>query len=53
LAKVSIDELLEAVEAVDFLKTALAEQEKAIVAILGQLDRLQQRMDALEASGRQ
>jgi uncharacterized coiled-coil protein SlyX len=50
LPKVTVDELLEAVEAVDFLRTAVAEQEKGIALILGQLDLLRERLDALEAS---
>jgi uncharacterized coiled-coil protein SlyX len=50
LPKVTVDDLLEAVEAVDFLRAAVAEQEKGIALILGQLDRLRERLDALEAS---
>ncbi len=49
MPKDQIDDLIAAVEAVEFLKDAVANQKKSITAILDELDRLRTRITALEA----
>jgi len=44
----TIDELAEAVKAVIALKDAVAKHEKLIEAILDKLDRVHERLDAIE-----
>jgi prefoldin subunit 5 len=49
LPKDQIDDLIAAVEAVEFLKEAVADQKRSIAAIVDILDQLQRRVAALEA----
>ena len=49
MAKKSIDELIEAIEAVQILQEAVTKHDKAIEGILDKLDRMQDRLAALEA----
>jgi hypothetical protein len=49
LPKDQIDDLIAAVEAVEFLKDAVAKQTESIAAIVDILDRLKDRVAALEA----